>query len=687
MKTLFVVESPSKISSISKYIGNDYIVCATVGHMLDLTPKTLSVDTDTMKTTQAVIRGKAKQIAALRKAFQSCDEVLLAGDPDREGEAICHQIATVLKVPVTSTKRIMFNEITKPALITALENPTTIDINLYDAQQTRRIIDRLVGYKVSPIVSRGLGFKGLSAGRVQSVVLKFICDRQAQIDNYSPKCSPNITGTFNKIIEARLPAKHCKTFEQAAELMDKAKPSTFRVEDLTSKEVMRNPPAPFITSTMQQKAQQMCGFGVKRTMQLAQKLYMQGKITYLRTDKPVISAGFVPKIQAYIKKTFGAAYVAKKVRTAKKSKGSQEAHEAIRPTKIDDLGASISDPMQRKLYQLIWRQAVASCASPAKIKQHLLSIEVSEWPQGKLLEAKAETVLFPGFLAIFKSKDSELKWPEVTIGQELELTKLEAKEKFSDPPAAFTGASMVHLLEKEGIGRPSTYASAVSVVVDRGYVKKAAIEPQAKEIRVISLSAKRRLTKKSTLQQWGGQKGRLLPTDTGKLVNGFIQQHFADIFCKEFTALMEKKLDLIATGELKRVSVLKEFYAKLVAQLPAPPKAKPKKPSKPPMGTLDDGSEVHVITSRYGPCLKVVGTKKSKAKFVGIPEGTADSLTWDQAQFLCGYPFTICTHQKKKVYLKTGRYGRYVEWNKKRVNVGKETFKLPEKADIIKMLN
>ena len=677
MPKLFIVESPSKIPSISKYIGSDYLVAATVGHLVDLDPKCLSVDPDTMETKKITIRGKGKIVSNLKKQFISTGEVLLAGDPDREGEAICVQVANILGVSLKNTKRIKFNEITKGALLAALKNPTKIDLNLYDAQQTRRIIDRLVGYKVSPILSRGLGFKGLSAGRVQSVVLKFICDRYQQIENFQPKISSQITGCFEKIIKAKLPAKDTKTFDQAKELIKSAQKAEFIIHDMNSKEIYRNPPVPFITSTLQQKAQQLCNFGVKRTMQLAQKLYMSGKITYIRTDKPVISAAFVPQIQKYIKQKYGAEYVSMKIKTAKKSKGSQEAHEAIRPTKIEELGQSIKDPLQRKLYCLIWRQTVASCASPSKIRQDLLDIRVSTWNEKQLLQAKAETVLFPGYLKILQVENSDIKWPKLTLGQILELTSLEATEKFSEPPAGFSEASMVNLLEKEGIGRPSTYANSVSVVMDRGYVKKKTIKATKKEINVIQLDSHRKIKEKKSSQEWGNQKNKLFPTDIGKSVNTFIQENFADLFCKEFTILMENKLDQIARGELKKIPTLKEFYKKMMEQMPKITVKKKNQPDS--LGTLDDGSQVFQITARYGPCLKVVHPKK-KIRFVGIPDDI--KLDWDKAKFLCGYPYKLFkikddNGKQQQVYLKTGRYGRYIECGKIRKPLGVETFKLP----------
>lgn len=688
MPKLFIVESPSKIPSISKYIGKDYLVCASVGHLVDLDPKCLSIDTDTMQTTKITIRGKGKIVANLKKEFNSCGEVLLAGDPDREGEAICVQVANILGVSLKNTKRIKFNEITKGALLSALEKPTKIDLNLYDAQQTRRIIDRLVGYKISPILSKGLGLKGLSAGRVQTVVLKFICDRDSQIQNFSPKISSQITGCFEKIIQAKLPAKETKTFAEAKTLINSAKNAEFIIHDMKSKEVFRNPPVPFITSTLQQKAQQFCNFGVKRTMQLAQKLYMSGKITYIRTDKPVISAAFIPQIKKYIQEKYGQEYVSSKIKTAKKSKGSQEAHEAIRPTKIQELGDSISDPQQKKLYQLIWRQTVASCASASKIRQDFLDIKVSTWTStgtSKLLQAKAESVLFPGYLKILQVENSEIKWPKLELGQILELTQLEAKEKYSEVPSGYSEASMVNLLEKEGIGRPSTYANSVSVVLDRGYVKKKTIKAIKKEIKTIKLNNKRNISEKISSQEWGGQKNKLLPTEIGKSVNKFIQENFSELFCKEFTVLMEQKLDQIARGELKKIPTLKEFYQKMMQQVP---EIKLSKKSEKVMGILEDGSEVYQITARYGPCLKVLN-KKKKVRFVGIPDDI--ELNWEKAKFLCGYPYKLfkikdAKGKQQQLYMKTGRYGRYIEYGKIRKPIGEETFKLPSNIAIKKML-
>ena len=485
MPILFIVESPSKISTISKYIGSQYKVCATVGHLVDLDPKSLSIDTETMKCKKITIRGKGKNVANLRKEFKNCTEVYLAGDPDREGEAICVQVAEILGVPLATTKRIKFNEITKNALLNALDAPTKIDLHLYDAQQTRRMIDRIVGYKISPLLSRGLGFKGLSAGRVQSVVLKFICERDTQIENFTPKISSQISGCFEKIIQVKLPSKEIKDYVEAETLIKSAVSADFTIDEMSSKEVSRNPPAPFITSTLQQKAQQLCGFGVKRTMQLAQKLYMSGKITYIRTDKAVISRCFLPQIKKYIKERWGANYVSKKISTAKKSKGSQEAHEAIRPTKITELGGSISDPLQKKLYNLIWRQTVASCASPSRIRQDFLFVRVSTWASEKRLQGKTETVLFPGYLAVLQSENSAIVWPKMKLHQKLKLDFLEAKEKHSDPPSAYSEASMVNLLEKEGIGKPSTYASSVTTVIDRGYVKKKSLKPVKKKVKLI----------------------------------------------------------------------------------------------------------------------------------------------------------------------------------------------------------
>ena len=686
--SLIIVESPSKINKITTYAnanGGNYTTAATVGHLLDLVKSRMAIDTTTFAVETDIISGKDKQVRQLRLASKKANRIILAGDPDREGEAICVQVAKLLKLPLESTPRIRFNEITKNAIQNALMHPSTIDMDLYNAQQARRIIDRLLGYTLSPILSEAIGHKGMSAGRVQSVVLNMICQKKNMVDNFESTIGVQMQGTFihsNSELCAKLNKKI--DWDLAEQLMTAAKKSTFIADEPSSKRVQRHAPLPFTTSTMQQSAQSICHFSLKQTMQLAQKLYQAGKITYIRTDKAVISPDFLPQINQYITDEYGKKYLKSNLttKTSKKKKAvkAQEAHEAIRPTKISDLGNDIENIQEKRLYELIWKRTVASCMASAEIDIYKLNINVSGWQTKEwnkyMLEATTETIIFPGYMIVLQptkcqSKDTSIN--KICKGDELTLQTLSSSQYHTEPPPLYSEATIVSAMEKSGIGRPSTYASSLGVLLTRAYIEIKDVKSINKDIKVITLSAKRRLTTSNKKQQWGGQKKKLIPTDIGTRCNTFLQSNFSDIINEAFTAEMETELDAIANGTMAWKDCVKSFYDKLLSIEGLASKIKHNISKKEPtiVGKYRK-AEVHLIESKYGKCFVV---KNKKPRFVGIPDGfTAEDLTWTQIKFLLEYPHKLPDGK----LLKTGRNGRYIEYSsgKKESVPGTETFSL-----------
>jgi DNA topoisomerase-1 len=678
---LLVVESPSKIKAIAAYAGDGYRVVATAGHLMDLPAGRLAVDTETMEVELEVVAGKRGRVHALRQAAQGVREVVLAGDPDREGEAICAHAARLLGLSLRDTARVRFHEITGTALRRALESPGRVDTHLYDAQQARRVIDRLTGYTLSPLLCRALGQRGLSAGRVQSAVLRLVCARQEAAAAHASVARPRIRGSFGETGDLVATLNNApRDWDHAEELVREAKDAIFTAGDMATTTVIRAPPRPFTTSTLQQAAHRDLKLPVQKTMALAQKLFQDGRITYIRTDKAVMSPEFVPIVHRYVAETHGDAYVgagAGAEVTKRAAVTAQEAHEAIRPTRIHDLGDALENDEERRLYKLIWTQAVRSCMAAAQVDRHELRIHVSTWNAARFwLLGRAETLRFPGHLVLVAASATAATAASALRaygrGAVMRLRQLVAEEHHADPPAAYTEASLVAAMEAQGVGRPSTYAASVATVRKRGYVEPRDVPAVPKEVRCVTLAATRRLTARTKTQRWGGQRRRILPTDVGTRVDRYLRDHAGAVADVTFTAHMESQLDQVAAGHVPWRDCVRTFYATLrpvLEQAAAPTRVTASLPTV--VGTYRNAA-VRLVTTRHGPCY-VVQTKKPR--FVNIPDGhDPATLTWDQVKFLVRYPHNLGDLNSHKVLLRTGRHGRYLEWNGRRADAGPETF-------------
>ncbi|PLS80801.1 type I DNA topoisomerase, partial [Candidatus Saccharibacteria bacterium] len=559
-KNLVIVESPAKAKTIEKFLGSDYLVKSSFGHIRDLPKKGMSIDIENnFAPNYEVSSDKKKIVSELKKAAKEAETIWLASDEDREGEAIAWHLSEALKLDDKKTKRIVFHEITKPAILKAIETPRTVDIGLVNAQQARRILDRIVGYELSPVLWKKVR-PGLSAGRVQSVAVRIIVEREREIAAFESASTFKVGALFTLADGTELKAESNTKFETkeaAQRLLEELSGSDFTISAIEKTPGTRNPGAPFITSTLQQAASSRLGFSPKQTMMLAQRLYEAGKITYMRTDSVNLSTLAVGQMADYIKSEFGENYLQVRKFTTK-SAGAQEAHEAIRPTNISVTSAG-SDEQQKKLYQLIWRRTLASQMSPAKLEKTTITIAASQ--SKNELVAKGEVVLFDGFLKLDPPKKSEDNLlPPVNKGDDLSLVSAEATETLSRGPARYSEASLVRKLEEMGIGRPSTYAPTISTIQDRGYIIKGDVEGEERDLVRLSVapaSAVEQTTEKVVVN---ADRNKLLPTDTANVVTDFLLKHFPSIVDYDFTKDVEAEFDRIADGKKEWHKMLAEFY-------------------------------------------------------------------------------------------------------------------------------
>jgi len=554
-KNLVIVESPAKAKTIEQYLGKDFSVKSSFGHVRDLPKKGLNIDIEhDFKPSYEVSPDKTKVVRELKKAAKE-SEVWLATDEDREGEAIAWHLCEALGLKPAQTKRIVFHEITKSALEAAVAKPRTVDINLVDAQQARRILDRLVGYELSPVLWKKVR-TGLSAGRVQSVAVRLIVEREREIKGHQAEANFKIIGSFykDKDFEAEL-SKRLDSIAATKELLEAAKNAKFKVSKIDQKPGTRSPGSPFTTSLLQQEAARKLGFSVKQTMTVAQRLYESGHITYMRTDSTTLSSLALAAAKKYITSTFGANYHHER-QYQTKDKSAQEAHEAIRPTNFDKLSAG-NDDYQTKLYQLIWRRTIASQMASATIDKTDLEISMSNRPD--ILVAKGEILKFDGFFKVYGGSKEDIILPPLKVGDSLELKAMTGTQTFSKPAARYSEASLVRKLEELGIGRPSTYAPTISTVQARGYVEKNDVIGQERDVTVIRLEKGdiSEITEKTVV---GADRNKLLPTAVAEVTTDFLVKHFGSIVDYDFTAHAEKELDDIAEGKESKEQMLKEFY-------------------------------------------------------------------------------------------------------------------------------
>lgn len=671
-KNLVIVESPAKAKTIQRYLGKDYKVVSSMGHVRDLPSKGMSIDIEhNFKPTYEISSGKQKVVRDLRSAAKSAETVWLAADEDREGEAIAWHLSEVLKLPKNKRKRIVFHEITKTAITNAVENPRDLDVDLVDAQQARRVLDRLVGYELSPVLWKKVR-RGLSAGRVQSVAVRLIVDRENEIKEFKAKSSFKVTATLHTKTEDKesfdAELDHRPHDHKAAhEKVDKIRTADFTVGSIEQKPGTRNPSPPFTTSTLQQEASRRLGFSVKQTMVLAQRLYEGGHITYMRTDSFNLSAQAQNEAKKVILDTWGQDYHHQR-QYKTKSSGAQEAHEAIRPTHLAKTEAG-EDPRQKRLYQLVRERTLASQMAPAKTERTTVTIDNSK-TKDKFI-AKGEIITFDGFLAAYgknkKAADDKLL-PNIKKGQELDLEKMLAAQTFERPPARYTEASLVKKLEEQGIGRPSTYAPTISTIQDRGYIEKGDLEGIERKLVLIEATPKH-IEERNETEMAGADRNKLFPTDVGDIVTDFLCEHFKEIMDYKFTAKVEDEFDEVADGKLDWEKMIATFYKpfhKLVEDSEHVSRAEAAQARE--LGT-DPKTKRPVFArfGRYGPMVQI-GTKDDEEKplFAPIPPGsTIDNVTLKDALRMFQLPRVVGSDKDGgEITAQIGRFGPYVKVGK-----------------------
>ncbi len=670
-KNLVIVESPAKAKTIEKFLGKDYTVKSSFGHIRDIPKKGMNIDiANGFTPTYEISPDKKKTIAELRKLAKGAD-VWLASDEDREGEAIAWHLAQALKLDLTKTKRIVFHEITKTAIEAAIKNPRTVDLNLVDAQQARRVLDRLVGYELSPVLWKKVR-TGLSAGRVQSVTVRLIVERERDIRNFEAESSYKVTAEFDlgegQILKAELPGKLADPAAAGTFLQD-CIGANFNVGSITKKPGSRNPAAPFTTSSLQQEASRRLGYGVKQTMTLAQRLYEAGHITYMRTDSTILSGLAIDAAKQYIVGNFGDTY--HQVRQFKtKNSSAQEAHEAIRPTDFTATSRG-EDDGQRKLYNLIWQRALASQMTPAELERTELTVKISS--RKEVLLAKGEVLKFDGFLKVYGGGKDDTLLPPLQEGEDLKLEAMRATETFTRPAARFSEAMLVKKLEELGIGRPSTYAPTISTVQTRGYVEKTDLEGVEREITELSIDGTEVKTAKTKVIT-GADRAKLVPTGIAEVTTDFLVKHFPNIVDYAFTARVEEDFDKIADGKEVWTKSLEAFYKDFHPLVENSADISRQEVSQARLIGNDpkSGKPIYSRFGKYGPMLqRGEAEDEVKPDFAPLPaETTIDTVTLEQALVMFQLP-RIVGQTDKGVDIKAniGRFGPYIQIDKTYVSI------------------
>ena len=666
MRNLVIVESPAKAKTIKKYLGDDFEVTSSQGHIRDLPTKEIGIDIDNNFTPKYIINPDKKRIVNdLKRMSASAKVVYLASDDDREGEAISWHLKTALELTDDKIKRIVFHEITEKAIKNAVANPRKIDMDLVNSQQARRLLDRLVGYKLSPVLWKKIK-SGLSAGRVQSVAVKMIVEREREIRNFKSEKSFKVIASFKTVDDKTFCAelkKNTKNEEETKALFLELSNKNFEISKVEKKKVVKSPVAPFTTSTLQQEASTKLGFSVTQTMLLAQHLYEAGKISYMRTDSVVLSEDAIKQAQKVIKQTYGEEYCQQRQFTTK-SKNAQEAHEAIRPTHFEDIEVS-ADEKEQKLYTLIRTRALASQMADAIINKTTLTITTDNTT---IFIAKGEVIEFDGFLKLYQSKkdedeDDNIKLPKVKEGDILTLIKLIGKEKHSQGPSRFSEASLVKELEEKGIGRPSTYAPTIATIQNRGYIIKDSREGEKVEFKVITLE-KNKITEGVEKKTEGSEKNKLYPTDIALITNDFLVTNFAEITNYDFTAKVEKELDDIAEGKNNWIKMLQNFYDKFISEVNKCSNSERVEFTSRLLGVdPKTGKNIYVRIAKFGPVIQI-GDKNENEKphFINLLKGqNVESITLNDVLKLMSFPKRIGEYKNKEVIVNIGPYGAYIK--------------------------
>ena len=683
-ENLVIVESPAKAKTIEKFLGKEYKVMSSYGHIRDLKKKEISIDLDTLEPEYEIPEEKQKLVSELKSQAKKADKIWLASDEDREGEAISWHLCEVLGLDEKKTSRIVFHEITKPAILEAIQNPRHLDMNLVDAQQARRVLDRLVGFKLSPVLWRKVK-PALSAGRVQSVAVRLIVEREREIQSFNSEPYYRINAIFTVVenghpieIKAELDKRFTK-HKDAEDFLNACKEAEFKVSEIQQKPLHRTPAPPFTTSTLQQEAARKLGFTVSQTMMVAQHLYENGLITYMRTDSVNLSKLCIGATKEEILREYSAEYSHPR-NFLTKSKGAQEAHEAIRPTYMNQ--TKIDGTVQEKrLYDLIWKRTVASQMADAEIEKTQINISVEGTTE--IFIAQGEVVTFDGFLKVYtESRDDEQdqenytsQLPQLSVGQVLNRREITSTERFSQSPVRYTEASLVHKLEELGIGRPSTYAPTISTIQQREYVQKGDKKGEERQY-VIDTLRGNVVSSRIKKEMAGSDKGKLLPTDIGIVVNDFLIQYFPGIMDYNFTAKVEEKFDEIADGKESWIKMLRGFYkdfeptVEKTINARSEHKAGEREIGKDPK----TGKPVYVKIGRYGPVVQIGSAEDTeKPRFAQMPaDKSMETITLDEALSLFSLPRNLGLFEGNLVTIGAGRFGPYILHDNKYVSIPKD---------------
>lgn len=684
-KNLVIVESPAKAKTIEKYLGADYKVMSSYGHIRDLKKKDFGVDLKTFEPQYEIPADKRKVVTELRAQAKKSEAVWLASDEDREGEAISWHLAEVLGLDPKETRRIVFHEITKPAILSAIEHPRHIDLNLVDAQQARRVLDRLVGFKLSPVLWRKVR-PSLSAGRVQSVAVRLIVEREREIQQFKPESSYRVTAVFEvpasngsiTLLKAEL-NKRFATRDEAQAFLEKCKKATFTIDAITTRPTKRNPAPPFTTSTLQQEAARKLGFPVAVTMRVAQNLYESGLITYMRTDSMNLSDLCLNSCGPVISSLMGDEYHQRRTYHTH-SKGAQEAHEAIRPTDMNRQTIE-GDTREQRLYELIWKRTIACQMADAKLERTTVNIAVSETDE--MFQATGEVVRFDGFLRVYRESqgddenanaDESKLLPPMNEGETLQRREVVAQQRFSQQPARYTEASLVHKMEELGIGRPSTYAPTISTIQNREYVVKGDAEGTPRSYDQLTLQSDT-ISETTQSENVGSNRGKLVPTDIGLVVNDFLMEYFPEIMDYNFTANVEKQFDEVAEGKENWTEMISNFYQDFEPQVERTLNEKTEhRVGERELGVdPKSGKPVSVKIGRFGPVVQM-GTPSDdeKPQFANLTKGQSiETITLEEALELFKLPRTLGELEGQVVKANVGRFGPYVQLGKLFVSIPK----------------
>lgn len=683
-KKLVIVESPSKAKTIQKYLGDDYIIESSYGHVRDLPKKDISIDIENNFEPNYVVTDDKKEVVKkLKKLAKQVDEILLATDEDREGEAISWHLCKILGIDTDTAKRITYTEVTKDAILKAIDNPRKLNMGLVNAQQARRVLDRIVGYELSPVLWKKVK-PSLSAGRVQSVAVRIIVEREREIVAFQAESFFKVAALFivedkngkNAILKAELP-KRLNSEAEAQELLEKCKGANFSIGNIEKKPSTKNPAAPFITSTLQQEASRKMGFPVAKTMIVAQKLYEAGLITYMRTDSVTLSETATKAAVNEITKSYGKEYV--KVRKySTKSKDAQEAHEAIRPTnfQVQEAGSNYDE---QRLYDLIWKRAIASQMSSAKIERTIVSIDIDK--SEEKFQAKGEVLVFDGFLKVYlegqddedEDEDVSGMLPPLRLGQELDLQEITGTERFTKASARYTEASLVKKLEELGIGRPSTYAPTISTIQKRNYVEKTNRDGEERKYKILNLS-NNEIKKETATEITGAEKMKLFPTDIGSVVNDFLVEHFAEILDYDFTRQMEESFDKIEEGNTEWNVMVSKFYKPFHKSVEDTIENADRASGERILGKdPKTGHTLLVRVGRYGPMAQIGAQDEiEKPQFAKLlPTQSIETITFEEAIELFKLPRVVGEFEGEEVKSAIGRFGPYLLHKKKFVSITK----------------